>query len=172
MGQGTASQQYEYSRHRWLQRGISMLPATMEHRRVAGAERAQTDEKVARWRKMGAKARSRLVSHGRLPACEWTLGRRDRPGWQLAWGPTKMSILHENNSGAITFRTSETLSQLGMRTKHFAIRTSWLRWSRRHSGCARVVHTQTGSKRLQLQSANVLKTKRKYAGKAATLLRD
>ena len=34
------------------------------------------------------------------------------------------SILHGDNSGAITLSTRETFSELVMRTRHFAIRTS------------------------------------------------
>ena len=52
------------------------------------------------------------------------------------------SILHGDNSGAITLSTRETFSELVMRTRHFAIRTSWIRDTVVHEDI-QVVHTGT-----------------------------
>ena len=52
------------------------------------------------------------------------------------------STLHGDNSGAITLSTRDTFSELVMRTRHFAVRTSWIRDTVAHEGI-NVVHTGT-----------------------------
>ena len=50
--------------------------------------------------------------------------------------------LHGDNSGAITLGTGNTFAELFMRTRHVAIRTSWIRDTVVHEGID-VVHTGT-----------------------------
>ena len=52
------------------------------------------------------------------------------------------STLHGDNSGAITLSTRDTFSELVMRTRHFAVGTSWIRDTVAHEGI-NVVHTGT-----------------------------